>query len=198
MEYRSMYSGDLKLLLSSLELSQVEFAKLVGVTPRAVNMWVQGEREIPGPVESYLRVFQMLSSSQKFAEKERVAGREKVMREGMYEIQFHTSSNPADWGMATLVFGGGIVYGVDAGGGASYDGTYQPTSEAGIVDVKMKVSFPPNVMSVFGIAYPHEWSIEVRTRLDTRQEAGQVLAKTNLGKDVNASYSFVRALPEAA
>lgn len=193
-----MYSGELKLQLSGLELSQVEFAKLVGVTPRAVNMWVQGEREIPGPVESYLRIFQMLTSAQKFAEKERVAGKEKVMREGMYEVQFHTSNNPADWGMATLIFGGGTVYGVDAGGGASYDGTYQPTADAGIVDVSLKVSFPPNVMSVFGIAYPHEWSIEVRTKLDTRKEAGEVLAVTNLGNNVTASYSFVRALPEAA
>jgi transcriptional regulator with XRE-family HTH domain len=193
-----MTYSELKLLLLDLELSQVEFAKLVGVTPRAVNMWVQGEREIPGPVESYLRIFRMLNSSQRFAEKERVAGKEKVMREGMYEIQFHTSGNPADWGMAVLIFGGGIVYGADAGGGASYDGTYAPTAEPGIVDVKLKVSFPPNVLSIFGISHPHEWSIEVRTKMDSRNEAGKVFAVTNLGQNVDASYSFIRALPEAA
>lgn len=38
-------------------LSQVEFARMVGVTPRAVAMWLAGQRKVPGPVKAYLRLF---------------------------------------------------------------------------------------------------------------------------------------------
>lgn len=192
-----MFGNELRVILGSYELSQVMFAKLVGVTSRAVNMWVQGEREIPGPVESYLRLFQMLPSSLRQAEIEKAIGKEFSMREGMYQIQFHTSGDPRNWGVGTLIFGGGIIYGVDAGG-AKYDGTYAPTLVDGLVDVNVKVTFPPNGMSIFGIEHPYEWSIEVATQLDSKKENGQMNVSTNVGANVTASYQYLRSIPEAA
>lgn len=192
-----MNGNELRLILRSLELSQVTFSRLVGVTTRAVNMWAQGEREIPGPVEAYLRTFQLLPTNLKAVELERTIGKEKSMREGMYQIQFHTSSAPENWGIGTLIFGGGIIYGVDAGG-AKYDGSYEPTAIEGIVNARVKVTFPPNGMSIFGIAHPYEWSIEVGTQMDSRNETGILSVSTNLGANVTAGYQYLRALPEAA
>lgn len=192
-----MIGNELRTILKSLELPQVIFARLVGVTTRAVNMWVQGEREIPGPAEAYLRVFQMLPANFKAVELERITGKEKAMREGMYQISFHTSGNPENWGVGTLIFGGGTIYGVDAGG-AKYDGIYVPTATEGVVNARVKVTFPPNGMSIFGIMHPYEWSIEVTTQMDSRNESGNLNVRTNLRSNVSASYQFLRSIPEAA
>jgi hypothetical protein len=196
-EYCSMLVNDLKLVLDEFELTQVELAKLVSVTPRAVNMWMQGDREIPGPVEAYIRLFSMLPAAARATERARAAGKEKIMREGMYQIQFHTAGDPLNWGVGTLVFDGGKIYGIDAGE-AKYDGDYQLSQNSALVDVKLKVTFPPNGMSIFGIAHPFEWAIEVRTQLDPKKDSGPLTATTNLGHQVQASYSFVRSMPEAA
>ncbi len=192
-----MTGNELRTILKSLELPQVIFSRLVGVTARAVNMWVQDEREIPGPVEAYLRIFQMLPSNFKSVELHRTIGKEKAMREGIYQISFHTSTNPQDWGLGTLIFAGGIIYGIDAGG-AKYDGVYEPALTEGIVNAKLKVTFPPNGMSIFGIAHPYEWAIEVATQMDSRNEKGNLNVATNLGSNVSASYQFLRSIPEAA
>ncbi len=55
-----MNSNDLKSILGELELSQADFARLVGVTSRAVTLWIADERAIPGSVEGYLRLLQLL------------------------------------------------------------------------------------------------------------------------------------------
>lgn len=41
---------------SDLGLSQVDFARLIEVTPRAVSLWMVGERAVPGPVKAYARL----------------------------------------------------------------------------------------------------------------------------------------------
>jgi hypothetical protein len=119
------------------------------------------------------------------------------MKEGMYQIQFNTLGDPSNWGVGTLIFDSGRIFGIDAGG-AKYDGDYQPSQTPGIVSVKLKVTFPAHGMSIFGIAHPHEWAIEVHTQMDANKESGPLVAITNLGHKVEARYAFVRALPEAA
>lgn len=42
--------------LDKLSLSSPNFSKLVGVTPRAVSLWLSGQREVPGPVHAYVRL----------------------------------------------------------------------------------------------------------------------------------------------
>ena len=51
-----MNSLELRAALSELELTQANFARLLGVTSRAVALWAANERTIPGPVEGYLRL----------------------------------------------------------------------------------------------------------------------------------------------
>ena len=43
-------------MLNRLHLSQVQLARQIKATPRAVNYWAAGSRKIPGSVEAYLRV----------------------------------------------------------------------------------------------------------------------------------------------
>lgn len=42
--------------IDKIGLSPTDFSKLVGVTPRAVSLWLNGQREIPGPVYAYVRL----------------------------------------------------------------------------------------------------------------------------------------------
>ena len=58
-----MQVADFKTALQDLGLSQADFARLVGVTSRAVALWTAGERSIPGPIESYLRLLQSAPTS---------------------------------------------------------------------------------------------------------------------------------------
>ena len=51
-----MTSPELRLTLSRLELTQAETAQLLGVAPRTVRRWLDGE-DIPGPAEQALRAW---------------------------------------------------------------------------------------------------------------------------------------------
>lgn len=51
-----MKENIVRTTLDKLDLSPSSFAKLVGVTPRAVSLWLSGHREVPGPVCAYVRL----------------------------------------------------------------------------------------------------------------------------------------------
>jgi DNA-binding transcriptional regulator YiaG len=71
---------ELRAALEALGLSQAEFAGLLGVTPRAVALWLAGERLVPGPVVAYLRIVKKLSPARRIDEFLR------VMRPAMWRI----------------------------------------------------------------------------------------------------------------
>ena len=52
-----MTGQEIKSTLAQMALTQSDFARLVGVTPRAVNLWATDGRAIPGPAEAYLGCF---------------------------------------------------------------------------------------------------------------------------------------------
>jgi hypothetical protein len=51
-----MTTGELRLTLSRLELNQAEAAQLLGVAPRTIRRWLDGE-ELSGPAEQALRAW---------------------------------------------------------------------------------------------------------------------------------------------
>ena len=53
----AMTAKQLRAVLKSLGLSQLEAARRLGVTGRAVRFWVAGERRIPEPVAILLRTW---------------------------------------------------------------------------------------------------------------------------------------------
>jgi hypothetical protein len=100
-------------------------------------------------------------------------------------------------GMGVLIFDNGKVYGTDVAA-VRYDGDYLFDEGSGLVEAKIKVTFPPMVRAVQGIVNPYEWSIFVETKFDPRQDSGALALKTSLGQPLTAQYVFLRSLPEAA
>lgn len=188
-----MDSRELKDALAELALSQVELASLVDMTPRAVTLWVSGERGVPGAVEAYLRVLRALPPH--LLQQER-SHRKKAseMRDGVYTIKYQFQENR---GVATLVFDHGQVFGLDAGN-AKYDGGYEYDAATRLATAKVKVTFPKDGMTVFGIAHPFEWSIDVVAEFNPHLDAGAISVKTSLGHDLPATFEFGRPLPNAA
>jgi helix-turn-helix protein len=193
-EHSTMTSGDLKAILTELEITQADFARLLGITPRAIALWIADERTIPGPAEAYLRLFRLLPSNLRQVELNRLKQKGTAMRDGMFGITFQGQQGA---GMGVLVFENGRVYGTDTEG-VRYDGEYQFSESSGLVDVKIKVTFPPNVRSVFGVANPYEWAFDVTTKFDPKQNSGNLAVGTSIGQQIEARYVYLRSLPEAA
>ena len=189
-----MNNEELKKRLQDLQLSQAELARLIGITSRAVNLWMTDERAVPGPVESYLRLLQLLPIQLRQVELARLKQKGTNMRDGMFSI---TYSGNAGSGSGTLVFDNGRVYGADTERGR-YDGMYLFNETTGMAEVILKVTMPANVMSVFGISNPYEWSIDVTTTIDPTLDSGNVSVKSSLGASLQAQYKFLRGLPDAA
>ena len=189
-----MTSHDLRALLAEFELTQADFARLLGITLRAVALWVADERTIPMTVDAYVRVFRLLPPNLRQIELNRLKQKGTNMRDGMFGITFQGQHGK---GMGVLIFDSGKVYGTDEAA-VRYDGDYIFDEASGLVDVKVKVTYPPNVRAVQGIANPYEWSIIVETKFDPRQNSGALNLKTSLGQPLAAQYVFLRSLPEAA
>ncbi len=94
-----------------------------------------------------------------------------------------------------IILDNGRVYGADEAG-VRYDGEYLFDESAGLADIKVKVTFPPNVRAVQGISNPYEWSFDITAKFDPRQNSGNIALKTSLGEPLNAQYVFLRGLPE--
>jgi hypothetical protein len=189
-----MRYDELTQTLNQCGMKQAEFARLIGVTPRAVSLWLSGEREIPGPADAYLRLFQLLPESLRRIELARLKDGGTKMRDGMFGMTFQGQTGA---GMGMLVFDGGNVYGTDSEG-ARYDGSYIYREEAERVEVVLKVTFPPNVNTVLGITNPYEWAIDVTAAFNPKLNSGAVDVKTSLGRAINAQFKYLRSLPDAA
>jgi hypothetical protein len=189
-----MIGNELRSILAELGVTQADFARLIAVTPRAVALWTNGERPVPGPVEGYLRLLRLLPQNLRQVELSRLLRKGSAMRDGMFGVTFQGRQGA---GMGLLIFDNGRVYGTDTQG-VRYDGEYIFNETTGLADVKVKITFPPNVKAVFGISNPYEWAFDVTTTFDPRSNSGALAVQTSLGQPVNAQYVFLRSLPEAA
>ena len=189
-----MTSEDLKAALAELDLTQADLARLIDVTPRAVALWMANDRAIPGPAEAYIRVLRVLPPNLRQVELNRLIQKGTAMRDGMFGITFQGQEGA---GVGLLVFDSGRVYGTDSEG-VRFDGEYLFSETSGLADVRLKVTFPPNVRAVFGISNPYEWAFDVTTTFDPKQQGGALTVKTSLGRSINAQFRFLRGLPDAA
>ena len=189
-----MTSDELEAALAELGITQADFARLVGVTSRAITLWVAEQRSIPGPAEAYLRVLQLLPQNLRQVELNRLKRKGTAMRDGMYGISFQGQQGV---GMGVLILENGRVYGTDTQG-VRYDGEYLYSESTGLADVKIKVTFPPNVRAVFGISNPYEWAFDITTSFNPKQNSGPLTVRSSVGQPINAQFVFLRTLPEAA
>lgn len=189
-----MTCDELSQTLTQCAIRQADFARLISVTSRAVSLWLSGEREIPGPAEAYLRLFQSLPENLRRIELARLKEGGTKMRDGMFGITFQGHFGA---GMGILVFDSGKVYGTDREG-ARYDGSYIYREEAERVDVILKVTFPPNGNTVLGITNPYEWAIDITAAFNPKRNSGSIEVQTSLHETLTAQYKYLRPLPEAA
>jgi hypothetical protein len=145
-----MTAAELRTVIEALQVSQIQLAESLGVTARAIGMWLGGEREIPGPVAAYLRLLLSLPRALCVKELER-SRREPEMLEGMYRLDF---TGHAGHGVAALVLRDGTVFGADEAG-VQYDGTYEPTGASGEVSMSLVLTVPPGVTLVQGVVADH-------------------------------------------
>lgn len=59
-----MSPDEFRTALEKIDLYQVEFAHLMGVSSRAVSLWANGPVKVPGPVRAYLRLLLSIPSDQ--------------------------------------------------------------------------------------------------------------------------------------
>jgi hypothetical protein len=189
-----MTPDELRFALVELGITQVELARLIDVTPRAITLWLGNERGIPGSVEAYIRLLKSLPQGQRQIELSRLNKGAPTMKDGIYHIEYEGTHGQ---GYAMLVFDGGRIYGSDALKG-EYDGQYIANPTTGAVDVSLKVKMPPNAPSVLGIVQPFEWALEIRASMNPAQDSGVISVANNLRQPLRAHYQFMRALPLAA
>jgi hypothetical protein len=188
-----MQSDELKAIIAKIGINQAEFARLVGVTPRAVTLWMVGDRAIPGPVEAYAKLLSTIPPSSLQVELGRLKQGGTSMRDGMYSIEFRGNQGG---GIGGLIVDNGRAWGADALGNR-LDGDYVYNETTKLADLHIKVTYRPNSPSIFGINHPYEWSIDVEGEFDPRQDMGRIRLKTTLGRAVDATYRYLRALPDA-
>ena len=117
----------LKRILNRLGLKQLEFAKLLDVSPRTVSLWATGEVALPGPVKAYLRMLQFAEPAVKAHEMARLLAPSFVYDDGLYSLSYGMATPAADpqqSGSAVAMLRAGRVVGSDVGGG-KFEGTYQ-------------------------------------------------------------------------
>ena len=163
-----MYAEELRAVLTRLDLSQADFARLLGVTPRSVSQWLAEDgKVVPGPAEAYLRLYGTMPEAARQVEIQRLREAQIGMRDGVFLVVygsvFPDGGVTEGWAMITL--DRGKVFGADVMGGR-YDGHYI------LVDVNVRVTFPPNVMSVMRVSNPYEWSLPLAVSFDPRLNEG--------------------------
>jgi transcriptional regulator with XRE-family HTH domain len=183
-----MNAAELRSILSALGLSQVDLARLILISTRAVNLWATGERVVPGPVAAYLRLILSLPPALRVKEVSRLGG-QTMSIDGMYAVEFAGKTGS---GVASLVLDKGIVFGSD--GEVQYDGTYQPSAEPGEIDLSVTARVPPNAQLV--MAYPPQpvpYSFSLTCSFKP-QSSSEVRIQTDLGP-VSARIHYMRRLP---
>jgi transcriptional regulator with XRE-family HTH domain len=193
-----MTAADLRHSLERLGLAQATFARLLGVTTRAVTLWLSEHRAVPPPVEAYLRLFNAAPNAVRIAEVQRFRESETTMRDGMYAVEYFsddTGQRMAGYGF--VIFDAGKVYGGDPAGG-SYNGEYTYDPATGFADVSIKLTFPPDGIAVFGVSLPYEWSVNATASVNVAADPGTALLTTAHGQKVGVQFRFIRALPDAA
>ncbi|ULJ73324.1 helix-turn-helix transcriptional regulator [Rhizobium gallicum] len=186
-----MNKNELKNVMSALGLSPTSLAKLLDVTPRAISMWLTGERSIPGPAEAYLNLFSTLLPSQQELEIQKSEKEKLAMKDGLYQLEFSAHNGV---GIGVLIFENGRIYGSDVGNG-KWDGTYTMNPVTKQAELDIRVEMPAGEESVLGPAQRFSWNVDVKATMDPTKDVGVIIAQTNLGQ-AQAKYKYMRSLPE--
>lgn len=184
-----MLKDEFNTSLSELDLSQGDFAQLIDVSVRTVNLWATGQRAVSGPACAYLNLLQSVPRSFLEAEIKRMQG-ETNMPEGMYLVEYGAAHGT---GAGMLILEKGFIYGADTGEG-KYDGKYGPSKLAGHTNLKMQVTVPAGTTLVQGVpAQNTPYAFFIESDVIPTDESSFV-QKTPFG-DVQVHMRKLRELP---
>lgn len=173
--------------MERLGLSQAELARLLDVSPRSVTRWAtEGGEEVPGPVQAYLRMLQMAPSTLRNAEIGRA--RKPPFQEGIYQLTFEGVQG---FGVGTLVFTAGRVWGADTGG-LQYDGNYVLDDTSRTVAMQVKLSAPQGGQLVTGVTLAPGATFEISARVPYFSNEVTTPVQTPYGAVV-ARLTFLRS-----
>lgn len=188
-----MDQNQLRDSLAAIALQPLDLATLLEVTPRAVSMWLGGERSVPGPVAAYLDLLLSVTPEQRQLFIRRKLHGASIVRNGMYHINF---AGPAGSGEGVLIIQNGIAYGSDSGGG-NYDGICDIDPTTGMARLRLKCAMPAGSQSVLGPNLPYAWTVNVVALFNPEQDSGPIRVSTDHGT-AEAMFRYMRPLPLAA
>lgn len=135
-----MQENELKPKLEKLGLRQKDFARLVDVSPRTVNLWATGAQPLPGSVAGYLRLLEAAEPATRETELERLVDRGRSLVDGIYAISCRGPDvGLASWALA--VFRAGKITGAD-GEGLCFGGTYRYDRKRASTVLSVKMTLP--------------------------------------------------------
>lgn len=190
-----MSASSLKATLERLGLRQTELAKLIDVSPRTVSLWATGGAPLPGPVEAYLRVIEMLTPQQRREELRRVQGREKMFDEGLYSLRYAGRDGEltsADDALAVLR--NGKILGSDRYGGL-FTGSYEfdPANETNNMHVRLQI--PPDGVLVNGFdAGPEGATIDIVGAFERAAPVSTTTVDIG-GRPIDLHLTYLGAIP---
>lgn len=186
-----MTGNELKAILDRFRIRQVDLARLLDVTPRTVSVWATGDGPVPGVVEAYLRVLQLLSPEALAIEISMLERSERMLDDGLYLIRFGGTD---DLGQGVLAFAGGRISGVDIGG-AQYEGVYGLDVKSGLNRAEVTLIVPPSGALVTGaVAGPMGARLTLRAEFSKPSPISYFTVDVG-GRPVSVELSYVRRLP---
>jgi transcriptional regulator with XRE-family HTH domain len=186
----NMKGLELRPLLEKLRISQADLARLVGVTPRAVNSWATSEQEeVPGPVAAYIQLLVSLPLDYQRRELMRLRPEEIKMMDGMYSVEF---AGRAGAGYGFIVFNRGRIQGADCTG-VQFDGNYFPVAGHNLLNIRVRAVVPAGVWLVQGTpAQPQPYAFSIAGNI-APGNSSEITVQTDFGP-VNVRFNFMRTL----
>lgn len=176
-------------------LRQVEFARLLDVSPRTVSLWATRASEVPGPVLAYLRVLNAAGPAVLSQELRSLARRSKMLDEGLYNLRYRGEDRGTfDGGEALVVLRNGKILGTDHGGGM-FSGFYEFDAMREKNCIRARLSIPPEGTLVTGFsAGPDGAALDVEGLCE---RAGHVSSMTveAAGLRIEIQLTYLAPLP---
>lgn len=185
----------LRVALERLGLKQTELAELLSVSPRTVSIWATGAAALPGPVAAYLRVVQSLAPAQLSLELGRLDGRQRMLDEGIYSLNYRAEiAGQADADDGLAVLRNGRILGSDRWGGV-FTGSYlfDPATTSNTVHIRMQI--PPGGRLISGYtAGPKGSTLEFVASLERAAPVSTTVVDV-AGQPVEVQLTYLGPLP---
>lgn len=186
---------NLKDCLKTLGIKQIELARLLSVSPRAVSQWANGDVALPGPAAAYLRLFSALTPQQRSAELIRLQRQPKRLDDGIYALTYSANEDDQPCHASGLaVLRNGKILGSDRLGGV-FSGSYAYDEKRRTNTVHVRMTVPDGGVLVTGFAAGAEGAIiDIAGSFDHAAPTAMSTVTVE-GAPVDVRLTYLGALP---